>query len=80
MFVVSLFGFVAELELIETAQSLGERTQSIVQELRIGVSVGDLAEILRKGSTFSRQRVLAEFVVVFQLFLSSHCIVPWRPA
>ena len=75
-----MFGFVAELELIEIAQSLGERTQSLLEVLRIGVSAGDFAEILSKGSAFARQRFLAKFVAVFQLFLSSHCVVPWRPA
>ena len=74
-----MFGFVAELGLIETAQSLGERMQSIVEELQIGVSVGDFAGILSRGSAFSHRRFLAEFVAVFQLFLSSHCAVPWRP-
>ena len=74
-----MFGFVAELERRETAQSLGERTQSIVEELRIGVSVGDFAGILSRGSAFAHQRFLAEFVAVFELFLSSHYAVPWRP-
>ena len=40
-----MFGFVAELELIETAQSLGERTQSIMEELQIGVYMGDFIGI-----------------------------------
>ena len=48
-----MFGFLVELDLIETVQSLGERTQSILEELRIGVSAGDLAKILSRGSTFS---------------------------
>ena len=75
-----MFGFVAELELRETAQSLGERTHSLVAELRIGVSAGDFAEISSRGLAFSCQRFLAKFVEVFQLFLSSHCVVPWRLA
>ena len=75
-----MFGFVAELELRETAQSLGERMQSIVEEIRIGVSVGDFTGTLSRESAFAHRRFLAEFVVVFQLFLSSHCAVPWRPA
>ena len=54
--------------------------QFIVEELRIGVSSGDLARILSRGSAFSHWRFLVEFVVVFQLFLSSHYVVPWRPA
>ena len=80
MCVHSLFGFVVELELIETVQPQGERMHSSVDELLIGVSVGVLAEVLSKGSAVVHRRVLAEFVVVFQFFLSSHCAVPWRPA
>ena len=75
-----MFGFVAEPTLIDTAQSLGERTQSIVEELRIGVSAGDLAENLSRGLAFAHWRVLVEFVAVFSLFLYSHCTVPWRLA
>ena len=60
-----MFGFVTELELIETAQSLGERTQSIVEELQIGVSVGDFTEISSRGSAFACRRSLAEFLAVF---------------
>ena len=60
-----MLGFVVELELIETAQSLGERTQSIVEELWIGVFAGDLAGILSRGSAFSHRTFLAEFVAVF---------------
>ena len=52
--------------------------QSIVEELPIGVSIGDFVGILCRGSAFARRMVLVEFVVLFQLFLSSHCIVPWR--
>ena len=75
-----MFGFVAQLELRETVQSLGERKQSIVEELRIWVSAGDFAGISSRGSAFARRRSSAEFVAVFQLFLSSHCFVPWNPA
>ena len=39
--------------------------QSIVEELRIGVSAGDFAGISSRGLAFSRRRSLAEFVVVF---------------
>ena len=60
-----MFGFVAELEHRETAQSLGEKTQSLVAELRIGVSVGDFTAISSRGSAFTRWRSLAEFVEVF---------------
>ena len=60
-----LFGFVAELELIETAQSLGERTQSLLEVPRIGVSAGDSAEILSRGSAFAHRRILVEFEVEF---------------
>ena len=74
-----MFGFVAELELIETAQSVGERTQSIVEVLRIGFSVGDSAEILSRGSAFAHRRLLVEFEVAFQLFPFSLCAEPWRP-
>ena len=42
-------GFVAELEIIETAQSLGERTQSLLEVLQIGVSAGDSAKISSRG-------------------------------
>ena len=75
-----MFGLVAEPTLIEIAQSLGERMQSIMEELRIGVSTGDFVRILSRGSDFSHRRFLAELVAVFQLFLSSHSAVPWRPA
>ena len=75
-----LCAFVAELELIDTAQSLGERTQSIVEELRIGVSAGDLAGILSRGPAFSHRRLLVEFEAVFRLFPFSLCAEPWRPA
>ena len=75
-----LCGFVAELEPIETAQSLGERTQSIVEELQIGVSAVDLAGILSRGSAFAHRRLLADFEAVFQLFPSSLCARPWRLA
>ena len=75
-----LFGFVAELELIEIAQSLGERTQSLLEVLRIGVSAGDSAEISSRGSTFAHRRTLAEFEAEFQLFPFSLCAEPWRPA
>ena len=44
-----MFGFVADLELRETAQLLGERTQSKVEELWIGVSAGDISRILSTG-------------------------------
>ena len=60
-----MFGFFAELELIETAESLGERTQSIVEVLRIGFFAGDSAKILSRGSTFAHRRILAEFEAVF---------------
>ena len=75
-----MFGFVVELELIDTVQSLGERTQSIVEELRIGGSAGVLAEILSREPTLAHRRLLAEFVAVFQLFPSSLCTEPWRLA
>ena len=75
-----LFGFVAELELIETEQSPGERTQSLLEVLRIGVSAGVSAEILSRGSVFAHRRILAEFEVVFYLFPFSLCVEPWRPA
>ena len=74
-----LFGFVAELGFIETAQSLGERTQSIVEVLRIGVSIGDSVRILGIGSAFAHKRLLVEFEAVFHLFPSSLCAKPWRP-
>ena len=60
-----MFGFVTQLELRETAQSLGEMTQSIVEELRIGVPAGDFVEISSRGLAFSRRRFLVEFLVVF---------------
>ena len=71
-----LFGFVAELVLIETAQSLGERTQSHLVVLRIGVSTGDSAKILSRGSSFAHRRILAEFEAVFQLFPFGLCAKP----
>ena len=73
-----LFGFVVELELIETVQSLGERTQSLLEVLRIGVSAGNSAEILSRGSAFSHRRILAEFEAVFQIFPFGLCAEPWR--
>ena len=75
-----LFGFVAELELIETEQSPGERTQSLLEVLRIEVFAGDSAIILRRGSAFAHRRILAEFEAVFQLFPFSLCAKPWRLA
>ena len=75
-----LFGFVAELGLIETTQSLGERTQSILEVLRIGIYARDLAEILSRGSTFAHRRILVEFEAVSQLFSFSLCVEPWRLA
>ena len=64
---------------MEIAQSLGERTQSIVEVLRIGVSTGDSVDILSRGSAFACRRILAEFEAVFQLFSFSLCSEPWRP-
>ena len=60
-----MLGFTAELEILETVQSLGERTQSIVEELRIGVFTGDFARILSIESAFARRTSLADFVAVF---------------
>ena len=75
-----MFWFVVELENIETAQSLGERTHSLVAELRIGVSAGDLARFLSRGSAFSHRRILVEFEAVFQIFPFSLSAEPWRLA
>ena len=74
-----MFGFVTELELIETTYSLGERTQSTMEELRIGVSAGDLVGILSRGLAFAPRIILAGFEALFQLFPSSHYAEPWRP-
>ena len=75
-----MFGFVAELVLIETTQSLGERMQSIVEVIRIGVSAGDSTEILSRGLAFSHRRIFIDFEVVFQLIPFSLYVEPWRPA
>ena len=69
-----------ELKLIVTVQSLGERTQSVLEVLQIGVSVGDSADILRRGSAIAHRRILAKFEAVFQIFPFSLCAEPWRLA
>ena len=73
-------GLLRSWAFIETAQSLGERTQSFLEVLRVEISAGDLAEILSKGSAFSSRRILVEFEAVSQLFSFSLCAEPWRPA
>ena len=73
-------GFVADLELIETAQSLGERMQFLLEVIQIGVFAGDSVEILSRGSAFSHRRIFPEFEVEFQLFLFSLCAESWRLA
>ena len=72
-------GLLRSCVLVETAQSLGERTQFIL-EVQIGISSGDLAEILSRGSAFACRRILVDFEVVFQLFSFSLCAEPWRLA
>ena len=47
-----------------------------MEELQIGVSAGDFAGILSRGSAFDPRRLLAEFVVVFQLFPFGLCAEP----
>ena len=69
-----------KLELIETAQSLGERMRFLLEVLRIGVFAGDSVEILSRGSAFAHRRILVEFVAVFWWFPFSLSAEPWRIA
>ena len=58
-------GLLRSWAFIETAQSLGERTQSILEVLRFEIFVGDLVEILSRGLAFSCGNILVEFEAVF---------------
>ena len=75
-----LFGFVAELELIETAQSLGERTQSLFGGAPDQGFCRRFNRDFEQRVILAHRRILAEFEAVFQLFPFSLCAEPWRPA
>ena len=75
-----MFGFCCGAVHSETAQSLRGRTQSIQEELWIGILAEVLSREIEQRISLCLWRILVEFEAVFHSFLFSLCAEPWRPA